>query len=77
MKGDVNVWKTLTSLLLAMPAEKATKPLTRVARPKMEESSDWGRFMADEDEMSQASKVEKRVEVEMPPRIRPRKRIGR
>jgi len=66
-----------TSWLLNTPAVVATMPLTRVARPKIVESSEEPRPAVDDAEMSHDSKAEKRMEVENPARKRPVTRTGR
>jgi hypothetical protein len=68
-----------TSLLLTTPAPVATKPFMRVARPMMVDRSGDGSpaAPADEDaEMSHDSKAEKRMEVDTPPSILPKKSVG-
>ena len=72
MKGVVKDSNVPTSLLLPTPAAKATNPLTKVARPKMEDSSDESSPLDCDEETSHDSKAEKRIDVEIPPRTRPR-----
>lgn len=77
MKGAMKLLVDSTSLLLMTPAPVATRPLIKVARPIIVERSAGG-SPADEDaEISHDSKAEKRIEVDIPPSILPKRSVGR
>ena len=75
--GETNVPVEETRWLLKTPAAVATKPFRSVALPIMVERSDEGIPEVDAEDMSQLSKEEKSIEVDMPPSSRPKNRIGR
>lgn len=77
INGAVKVPKYPTNLSLATPAENATNPFTRVARPNIEDNSVWETPSVLDDEMSHESKAENRMEVDIPPNTRPANRIGK
>ena len=74
--GDANELLEETSWLLNTPAPAATNPFRRVARPRIEDRSDWGRARLLEEEITQDSNAENRMDVETPPRTRPSKSTG-
>ena len=76
MKGDTKLSVRDTSWLLRTPAPVATKPLMSVARPIIAERSDSESASDDAEDMSHDSKAENNMDVEMPPRTRPTRRIG-
>lgn len=76
INGAAKLCTRLTSSLLTTPAPVATRPLMTVALPIIWERSDWETLLVVAEEMSQESKTEKRMEVEIPPRTRPRRRMG-
>jgi hypothetical protein len=75
-KGDTKFFEDDTSQLLKTPAVVATNPFKSVARPMIVERSGCERASEDDDEISHDSNAENRIEVEMPPRTRPKRRIG-
>jgi hypothetical protein len=77
MNGDTKFPDRDTNWLLRTPAPVATNPLMRVARPIIVERSDCERVSDEEEDINHDSNAEKRIEVEMPPRTRPIRRIGR
>ena len=75
-KGDWKVPVRFTSSLLTMPAEVATKPFSSVARAMIVDRSDCDSETDVAEEMSHASNVENRIAVEIPPKMRPKRRNG-
>lgn len=63
--------------MLTTPAPVATKPFMRVARPMMVDRSPEGNAADVDAEMSHDSNAEKRMDVDMPPKMRPKSNVGR
>jgi hypothetical protein len=76
MNGDTNDCENDTNWLLTTPAPVATNPFNNVALPIIVERSDCGSPIDVDEDISHDSKAENRIDVEIPPRTRPKSKIG-